>query len=100
MDGLGTGGAGVQVLRRAFIDRAPCLLGPTKERSVPMNWDQIQGSWKQVKGKAKEQWGRLTDDELDEAAGQRDQLIGKVQERYGYARDQAEREVDEAVRRW
>ena len=51
-----------------------------------MNWDQIEGSWKQIKGKAKEQWGRLTDDELDEAAGQRDQLIGKIQARYGYAR--------------
>ena len=50
-----------------------------------MNWDQIEGSWKQVKGKAKEQWGRLTDDELDQAAGRREQLIGKVQERYGYA---------------
>jgi uncharacterized protein YjbJ (UPF0337 family) len=65
-----------------------------------MNWDQIEGSWKQVKGKAKEQWGRLTDDELDQAAGRREQLIGKVQERYGYARDRAESEVDEAVRRW
>ena len=42
-----------------------------------MNWDQIEGSWKQIKGKAKEQWGRLTDDELDEAAGRREQLIGK-----------------------
>jgi uncharacterized protein YjbJ (UPF0337 family) len=45
-----------------------------------MNWDQIEGSWKQVKGKAKEQWGRLTDDELDQAAGRREQLIGKVQD--------------------
>ena len=52
------------------------------------------------KGKAKEKWGKLTDDELDQAAGRRDQLIGKVQERYGYARDRAEREVDEAARGW
>ena len=63
-----------------------------------MNWDQIEGSWKQIKGKAKAQWGRLTDDELDVAAGRREQLIGIIQERYGYARDRAEREVDEAIR--
>ena len=65
-----------------------------------MNWDEIEGGWKQVKGKAKEQWGRLTDDELEALEGKRDQLIGKVQERYGYARDEAERDVDDAVRRW
>ena len=65
-----------------------------------MNWDQIEGNWKQFKGKAKEQWNRLTDDEIDQMAGRREQLIGKVQERYGYARDRAEREVDEVVSRW
>ena len=65
-----------------------------------MNWDQIEGSWKQIKGKAKAQWGRLTDDELDVAAGRREQLIGIIQERYGYARDRAEREVDEAILSW
>jgi AraC-like DNA-binding protein/uncharacterized protein YjbJ (UPF0337 family) len=75
-------------------------LAPAEKEEGSMNWDQIEGSWKQVKGKAKEQWGRLTDDELDQAAGRRDQLVGKVQERYGYARDQAEREVDEAARHW
>jgi uncharacterized protein YjbJ (UPF0337 family) len=48
----------------------------------------------------KEQWGRLTDDELDRLSGRRDQLVGKIQESYGYERDRAEREVDEAVRRW
>ena len=65
-----------------------------------MNWDQIEGSWKQIKGKAKAQWGRLTDDEVDVAAGRREQLIGIIQERYGYARDRAEREVDEAILSW
>ena len=65
-----------------------------------MNWDQIEGSWKQIKGKAKAQWGRLTDDELVVAAGRREQLIGIIQERYGYARDRTEREVDEAIRSW
>jgi uncharacterized protein YjbJ (UPF0337 family) len=65
-----------------------------------MNWDQVEGNWKQVKGKVKEQWGWLTDDELDRFSGRRDQLVGKIQESYGYERDRAKREVDEAVRRW
>lgn len=64
-----------------------------------MNWDQIQGKWTQFKGKAKVQWGKLTDDELDTLAGRRDQLIGKLQERYGYTKDRAEREVDEFSQR-
>jgi uncharacterized protein YjbJ (UPF0337 family) len=65
-----------------------------------MNWDQIEGNWKQFKGKAKQQWGKLTDDDLDRLAGTRDELIGKIQERYGYQRAQAEREVDDVTRRW
>jgi uncharacterized protein YjbJ (UPF0337 family) len=60
-----------------------------------MNWDRIEGSWKQIKGKAKEKWGELTDDDLDQLAGKKDQLIGKLQERKGIARDRAEREVNE-----
>lgn len=60
-----------------------------------MNWEQISGGWKQVKGKAKEKWGKLTDDDLDVLQGRREQLVGKIQQRYGVAKDQAEREVDE-----
>lgn len=60
-----------------------------------MNWDTVQGKWKQFSGQAKENWGKLTDDDLDQAAGKRDQLIGKIQEKYGIARDEAERQVDE-----
>ena len=60
-----------------------------------MNWDTIAGNWKQLKGKAKTQWGELTDDDLDVAAGQRDVLVGKVQERYGIAKDEAEKQVDD-----
>ena len=63
-----------------------------------MNWDQIKGGWKQFKGKVKEKWGKLTDDDLTTIAGQRDQLLGKLQQNYGYSKDQAEREVDEFVR--
>lgn len=58
-----------------------------------MNWDQIAGNWKQLKGRAKEQWARLTDDDLTLINGKRDQLIGRVQERYGIAKDEAERQV-------
>lgn len=58
-----------------------------------MNKDEIGGNWKQFKGKAKEKWGKLTDDEMTVIEGKRDQLVGKIQERYGYAKDQAENEV-------
>ena len=58
-----------------------------------MNWDQIAGNWKQLKGRAKEQWARLTDDDLTFINGKRDQLVGRVQERYGIAKEDAERQV-------
>ena len=58
-----------------------------------MNWDRIQGNWKQVVGKAKAQWGKLTDDDLDVVAGRREQLAGKIQERYGLAKDDVERQI-------
>jgi uncharacterized protein YjbJ (UPF0337 family) len=60
-----------------------------------MNWDQIAGGWKQFTGKVKEKWGKLTDDDLVAVAGKRDQLLGKLRERYGYGKEQAERELDE-----
>ena len=60
-----------------------------------MNWETIQGNWKQVTGKAKEQWGKLTDDDMDVIAGRRDQLAGLIQERYGIAKDAAEKQVAE-----
>jgi uncharacterized protein YjbJ (UPF0337 family) len=53
-----------------------------------MNQDRIQGRWKQLKGKVKEQWGKLTDDDLDVIAGRRDQLLGRIQQRHGQARDE------------
>ncbi len=58
-----------------------------------MNQDIFDGNWKQLKGKVREQWGRLTDDDLDKAAGKRDQILGKIQERYGIAKDEAERQL-------
>jgi uncharacterized protein YjbJ (UPF0337 family) len=58
-----------------------------------MNWDRIEGNWKQFRGKAKEQWGKLTDDDFDVIAGKRDQLVGRIQEQYGISKDEAERQV-------
>jgi uncharacterized protein YjbJ (UPF0337 family) len=58
-----------------------------------MNNDRIEGRWKQLKGKVKEQWGKLTDDDLDVIAGRRDQLLGRIQERHGLARDEADRQA-------
>lgn len=55
-----------------------------------MNWDRIQGNWKQLTGRVKEQWGKLTDDDLDVIAGKRDQLLGKIQERHGLSKEEAE----------
>ncbi len=59
-----------------------------------MNWDRIEGNWKQFKGSAKEKWGKLTDSDLDVVAGKRDQLVGRIQERYGIAKDEASKQVD------
>lgn len=64
-----------------------------------MNEDRMGGNWKQFKGKIKEQWGKLTDDDLDVIAGKRDQLLGRIQQRHGLARDEAEREVESFERR-
>ena len=59
-----------------------------------INKDTIEGNWKQFKGKIKEQWGKLTDDDLDVIDGKRDQLLGKLQERHGIVKDEAEKQID------
>jgi uncharacterized protein YjbJ (UPF0337 family) len=61
---------------------------------IVMDWNRVEGNWKEVKGKVKEKWGKLTDDDLTAIDGQRDQLEGRLQERYGYAKDQARKDVD------
>jgi uncharacterized protein YjbJ (UPF0337 family) len=60
-----------------------------------MNWDQIEGKWKQMKGQLREKWGKLTDDDLEMIAGKRDQLIGRLQVRYGIAKEEASKQVDD-----
>ncbi|WDZ97145.1 CsbD family protein [Herbaspirillum sp. WKF16] len=64
-----------------------------------MNWDIVEGNWKQFKGKAKEQWGKLTDDDLDVIAGKRDQLAGRIQEAYGVNKDEAEKQIRDFEKR-
>ena len=60
-----------------------------------MNWDRIQGNWKQMTGSLRAKWGKLTDDDFELLAGHRDKLVGKLQERYGLQKDEAERQVNE-----
>jgi uncharacterized protein YjbJ (UPF0337 family) len=58
-----------------------------------MNWDRISGNWKQFKGNLRTQWGKLADDDLEQAKGHRDSLVGRIQKRYGIGKDKAERQV-------
>jgi uncharacterized protein YjbJ (UPF0337 family) len=59
-----------------------------------VNWEQTKGQWNQAKGALKKQWGKLTDDDLTVIAGQRDQLVGKIQERYGIAKEEADKRIE------
>jgi uncharacterized protein YjbJ (UPF0337 family) len=61
---------------------------------MTVNWDVVKGKWNQFKGEAREQWGQITDDEWDQIAGNKDKLLGKLQERYGWSREEAERRAD------
>jgi uncharacterized protein YjbJ (UPF0337 family) len=65
---------------------------------VTMNWDQIEGQWKQSSGKIKEKWGKLTDDDLAVINGKKEQLVGKIQQHYGIAKDVAEKQIDDFTR--
>ena len=60
-----------------------------------MNWDMIEGDWKQFAGKARQKWGKLTDSDWQVVAGKKDELVGRIQERYGIARDEARKQADE-----
>jgi uncharacterized protein YjbJ (UPF0337 family) len=71
--------------------------GAPHGRRSTMNWDQISGQWTQVKGSLREKWGKLTDDDLELVAGNRDKLIGKLQERYGFEKDRALESVDKFI---
>jgi uncharacterized protein YjbJ (UPF0337 family) len=60
-----------------------------------MNWDVIEGKWKQFSGQVQAQWGKLTDDDLDVIAGNKDKLVGKLQERYGWSKNEAEDKIEQ-----
>jgi len=79
-----------------FVTRAR---GCVSIEGVHLNWNLIQDNWKQAAPKAKEQWGKLTDDDIDIVAGRRGQLVGKIQERYGVARYEAEKQLSEWQRK-
>jgi uncharacterized protein YjbJ (UPF0337 family) len=70
-----------------------------QQKEFAMDWNRIEGSWKQFKGKIKEQWGNLTDDDLDKIAGKREQLEGKIQEHYGTTKDAARKDVDDWLKK-
>ncbi len=63
-----------------------------------MNADQFEGKWKQFKGQVREKWGKLTDDDIHVIAGRREELVGKIQERYGIAKEKATKEVDDYMK--
>ena len=63
-----------------------------------MNWDQVEGKWDQFRGRAKQQWAKLTDDDVANVGGKRQELLGRLQERYGLAKDDAERQIDSWLR--
>ena len=83
--------------RGADMRRAPfgAKGGDRKQREFTMNRDELKGNWKQVRGKAREKWGKLTDDDLDQIQGRTEQLEGKLQERYGKTREEARKEVED-----
>jgi uncharacterized protein YjbJ (UPF0337 family) len=68
-----------------------------REANRAMNWDRIEGEWTQLKGSVKQRWGRLTDGDLDVIAGKKDQLMGKLQERYGIDKEEAERQCEKWI---
>lgn len=61
---------------------------------MAMNWDIVRGKWNQLKGNVRVQWGKLTDDDIEQVAGHKDKLVGKLQERYGWGKEQAEQEAE------
>ena len=64
------------------------------------NWDTIRGSWKQIAGEARAQWGKLTGDEWEQIGGNKDRLVGKLQEHYGWKKEEAQRNVDDWFDTW
>jgi uncharacterized protein YjbJ (UPF0337 family) len=84
-------------IRRAWnsSERARLFTRQPSKMGANMDWNRIEGNWKQAKGTVKEKWGQLTDDDLTQINGRREQLEGKIQQRYGLAKDMARKDVDD-----
>jgi len=65
-----------------------------------MNWDEAKGKWKEIRGRVRQEFAKLTDDDMEAIHGRRDELVGRIQQRYGVARDEAERRVDDVIRKF
>jgi uncharacterized protein YjbJ (UPF0337 family) len=70
-----------------------------RDKEIPMNWTEIEGRWTEFRGQVKSKWAKLSDDDVTKLEGKRDRLIGSIQSRYGIAREQAERQIEEWVAR-
>jgi uncharacterized protein YjbJ (UPF0337 family) len=79
--------------RKGILEK-DCLENTMEE---VMNWNIVEGKWNEMKGKLREKWGKLTDSDWEEVAGKKDRLVGCLQQRYGYDKDRAEREVDQRI---
>jgi uncharacterized protein YjbJ (UPF0337 family) len=77
---------------------SPRRLSATPNEGAAMNWDQIEGQWKQLQSEAKSKWAKLTDDDVKNAGAKKDHLIGKIQERYGILKEEAEKQVDQWIK--
>ena len=84
----------IDALRIRFLVSTAIELTRKSIKESVMDWNRVQGNWKQVEGKVKAKWGKLTNDDLTAINGRREELEGKIQERYGIARDQARKDVD------
>jgi uncharacterized protein YjbJ (UPF0337 family) len=80
------------IVAQPMLSRGVTFTRNTKE--LEMNEDTLKGQWNQLKGSVREQWGKLTNDDVDQIEGRAEQLVGRIQERYGVARDEAQRQVD------
>jgi uncharacterized protein YjbJ (UPF0337 family) len=90
LKGLGPEYLGPERLNCATVEMSSQL-----KREMTMDWNRVEGNWKQFKGAAREKWGKLTDDDLNVIEGRREQLEGKLQQRYGFAKDQIHRGEDD-----
>jgi uncharacterized protein YjbJ (UPF0337 family) len=79
------------------LTRLKAIHRPIDRKECVMNWDRVEGNWKQFTGKVKENWGKLTDDDITTINGRQEQLIGRIQERYGVAKDEAQKQVNRWV---